>query len=105
MSLTEADWVDGKLPSCPATQTGHKIQWQVWLQKKFGTSMWLDVVPEDNWKIETSFMHGKKEDVSLSDGQDSWTIDFKTMSQVNIKTLTRRALRRIVILTGTTAEP
>jgi len=96
--MTEADWVDGALPNHPATQSGHKIQWQVWTAEKFGASTWLDVSPTDNWTIETSLAHGQKEDVVLSHGEDSWTIDFKTLSQVNMKTLTRRAIRRIVIL-------
>jgi len=105
MSLTEADFVDGTLKSEPATKGGRKIQWQVWMQDKFSSPVWIDVAAADNWKMETSFAHGNKEVVSLSDTEDSWTIDFKTMSQINVKTLTRRAIRRVVILTDSMAEP
>jgi len=99
MTTQEPDWIDAALPSQPATQNGRKVQWQVWMEEKFGSSLWLDFAPEDNWKIESSFGHGTRDDVSLTDGKDSWTIDFKSLSQVNITTLTRRAIRRIVILT------
>ena len=74
------------------------------MEMKFGNSCWIDVSPKDNWKIETSFTHGKKEDVVLTDEESSWTIDFKTLSQVNIKTLTRRSIRRTVILTEATVQ-
>jgi len=104
-SSQETDWVHADLPSFPTSKSGHKIQWQVWTGQKFGADAWLDYPATDNWAIETSFAHGKKEDVILTFEGHTWTVNFTTLSQVNIETLTRRAIRRVVIVAEASVQP
>jgi len=97
-SSHELDWEHADLPAFPTTTSGHKVQWQCWLGQKFECDLWIDFKPPDNWAIETSFTTGQQTDVILTVETDSWTIEFATMEQVNMQTLTRRRIRRTVIV-------
>lgn len=99
MSGIEGEWINGEVASSPTTSTGCKVMWQTFIERKFDTDHWADYKPEENMRLDVSFLTGKRP-VTLGEPPNSWTVDLNRMVQVNDKTNTTRPIRRIVIVTN-----
>jgi hypothetical protein len=71
-AVSEGEWLDGMLLAQPTSSTGHRVQWQVYIEKK----VTLGHVPDG----------------------DIWTIDVVKILQTNTRTGTEQHMRRVVIV-------
>ncbi len=96
-ALEEGDWVDGEVASLPHTASGHPVVWQAHIGNSQGTMTWADFKPHECLRMDAA-LASRESTVTLKCHDSSWTIDLVLMIQTNDETLTRRSIRRIVIV-------
>ena len=97
MALMEDDWVDGEVASSPQTTSGHPVVWQAYIGTIHDTVSWADFKPHECLRMDAALI-SKEPTVTLQCNGSSWTIDLLRMVQINDETMTRRAIRRTVIV-------
>ena len=91
------DWLDCSDTASLMTSTGCVIMWQVNLGQRYETETWADYKLPDNLRVDAAYMTDKRPVVLEHDGA-TWTIDFRTMTQVKDTTGTTKKIRRIVVV-------
>ncbi len=97
MALEEGEWVDGEVASSPQTTSGHPVVWQAYIGTSHESMTWADFKPHESLRMDAA-LASREPTVTLQCNGSSWTIDLLLMVQINDETMTRRAIRRTVIV-------
>ena len=99
VAVSGGEWLGGLLLAQPRSIAEHRVQWQVYIDKKFGTDVWADLDKLQNAAVDAAYQfRGKTVTLGNVPDGDTWTIDVVKKLQTNARTGKERQMRRVVIV-------